>query len=186
IWYSIRPALFVGNYDPVSSIYLLMYCFSKPTWSIHYNQSFKFQRYESIQRLIRYLTFIEYTKLMKIILILAMNLLLIPISYYAYAGSPGDVNEVRAFIFDTKSDTNMNLTYVPGYGNLSNLDPKDFTVGSANEINNTKASVIENSDLGFGPIDPFQEYKTNSSDWNIIVGTNPDLNQSFVTNLPQQ
>lgn len=118
---------------------------------------------------------------MNIILILTASLLLIiPFTYRSHAQSSG---VTFLSIFDSESDDNANLSYAPGMGNLSNLDPDDFVVGQAHEVNTTINSLSEPSNPNLGQINPIQEYKTNSSNWNIMTDTNPDLNQSFVTDF---
>jgi hypothetical protein len=121
---------------------------------------------------------------MKITLILLTSLLVVPFVYNAYATSTGAIlKDTASFTFITQSDDNLNIPYVPGYGNLSNLEPEDFTVGSAHEVNTTINSLSEPSNSSLGQINPIQEYKSNSSDWNVKTDTNPDLNQSFVTDF---
>lgn len=135
-----------------------------------------------------YLTIIEYTKLMKNVSILVMSLLLIPFIQYVYAGSPGIINEdLGAFTFHTESDDNANISYAPSYGNFSNLTQEDIVVGQSDAVNNTIASVRENSNSTLSPVDPFQDYKTKASDWDIEVGTDPNLTgNAFATNLSKQ
>lgn len=151
-----------------------------------HNKFINYLEFCSKRPIVNYLTIIEYRNLMKnIISILVVNLLLISFTYniYATALSEGVLEDIASFTFITKSDDNLNIPYVPGYGNLSNLEPQDFTTGSAHEVNTTINSLTEPSNASSGQINPIQEYKTNSSDWNIKTDTNPDLNQSFVTNL---
>jgi hypothetical protein len=93
------------------------------------------------------------------------------------------LKDTASFTFITESDDNLNIPYVPGYGNLSNLEPEDFTTGSAHEVNTTINSLSEPSNASLGQINPILEYKANSSDWNVKTDTNLDLNQSFVTDF---
>ncbi|MDN5847156.1 MAG: hypothetical protein L0H53_12890 [Candidatus Nitrosocosmicus sp.] len=126
---------------------------------------------------------------MKSILILVIGLLfIIPFTSYAYAQSPGGgvLEDTVPFTFHTESDDNANLSYAPGMGNLSNLNPDDFVVGQAHEVRNTIASITEELSPKLPEISPIKDYKTNSSDWNIMTDTNPDLNQSFVTDFSKQ
>lgn len=122
---------------------------------------------------------------MENVLILVVSLLLIPFIQNVYAGSPGGINEdLGAFTFHTESDDNANISYAPGYGNFSDLTQEDVVVGQSNEVNNTIASIRENSNSTLSPIDPIQEYKTNASDWNIELGTDPNLTgNTFATDL---
>ncbi len=48
----------------------------------------------------------------------------------------------------TESDDNANLSSVPGGGNLSNIDRSDITVGTANELNSTIASISNQASSG--------------------------------------
>jgi hypothetical protein len=131
-----------------------------------------------------YLTINDKKKSMNLVAILVISLLLLPLWHHAYAGSSGGIlRNTVPFTFHTESDDNANLSYVPGYGNLSNLEPEDHTVGSSNEVNTTINSLTEPLNSSSRQINPIEEYKTNSSDWNIIVGNNPDLNKSFVTDI---
>jgi hypothetical protein len=69
--------------------------------------------------------------------------------------------------FDQTSDTNANVSFLPGDGNM-NFSADNMTAGSEKALNNTIGNSTESMRPGFDPSKPIDEYDTNSSDWNKI------------------
>ena len=91
---------------------------------------------------------------------------------------------------DPGSDVNKEY---PLYGKsgLANKTDLDVIVGQTHEYNNTIGNITQRGNPDFDPSDPVQEYKINSSDLNMDIGNDPDLNdpgvnRSFITQLPNQ
>lgn len=86
------------------------------------------------------------------------------------------------------SDTNEGYPLF-GKSGLANKTDIELKPWVTHEYNNTVGNITQKGDPDFDPSDPVQEYKINSSDWNMDIGTDPDLNdpgvnRSFITELP--
>lgn len=81
------------------------------------------------------------------------------ISAYASSGPGG--------VFDNKSDSNADVSFLPGKGNMT-FSEDNVTVGQEKALNNTIGNATEFNQPGFDPSKPIKEYDSNSSDWNKI------------------
>jgi hypothetical protein len=79
---------------------------------------------------------------------------------YASSGLPG--------LFDNQSDSNPEVSFLPGEGNMTFTDNDNITVGQEKALNNTIGNATEFSQSGFDPSKPIKEYDSNSSDWTKI------------------
>ena len=79
----------------------------------------------------------------------------------AYASSGPGV------VFDNQSDSNAEVSFLPGKGNMS-FSEDNVTVGQEKALKNTIGNATEFNQPGFDPSKPIKEYDSNSSDWTII------------------
>lgn len=70
-------------------------------------------------------------------------------------------------VFDTASDNNANVSFLPGEANMTFSDT-NITTGSEKALNNTIGNTTEFMQPNFDPSKPIKEYDSNSSDWNRI------------------
>lgn len=70
-------------------------------------------------------------------------------------------------VFDTTSDNNANVSFLPEAGNMTFSDD-NITTGSEKALNNTVGNTTEFMQPNFDPSKPIREYDRNSSDWNKI------------------
>lgn len=71
-------------------------------------------------------------------------------------------------VFDTKSDSNSNVSFIPGDANMK-FSKDNITAGSEKALNNTIGNGTEFMNPAFDPSKPIKEYDSNSSNWNKIV-----------------
>ncbi|GKS61241.1 hypothetical protein YTPLAS21_06990 [Candidatus Nitrosocosmicus sp.] len=83
----------------------------------------------------------------------------IGVSVYASSGPGG--------VFDSQSDSNADVSFLPGKGNMT-FTEDNVTVGQEKALNNTIGNTTEFNQPGFDPSAPLKEYESNSSDWTII------------------
>ncbi|MDQ2686037.1 MAG: hypothetical protein M3Y25_09385 [Thermoproteota archaeon] len=82
------------------------------------------------------------------------------INAYATSGLAG--------LFDNKSDSNPNVSFLPGEGNMTFTDNDNITVGQEKALNNTIGNATEFNQPNFDASKPIAEYDSNSSDWTKI------------------
>ena len=71
-------------------------------------------------------------------------------------------------VFDDKSDSNPNVSFLPGEGNMTFTDDSNITVGQEKALNNTIGNATEFNQPNFNASKPIVEYDSNSSDWTKI------------------
>ena len=121
-------------------------------------------------------------------LVLAMSIVFLVSLTQPINGTLWGINESFGLqLGDPGSDANKEY---PLYGKsgLANKTDLDVIVGQTHEYNNTIGNITQRGNPDFDPSDPVQEYKINSSDLNMDIGNDPDLNdpgvnRSFITEL---
>lgn len=127
---------------------------------------------------------------MRNILVLAMSIVFLAPLTQPVNGTSLGINESFGVQFgDPGTDTNEDYPLF-GKSGLANKTDIELKPGVTHEYNNTVGNITQKGDPDFDPSDPVQEYKINSSDMNIDLGTDPNLNdapgvnRSFITDLP--
>lgn len=97
-----------------------------------------------------------------------VSLVLIPLVYTVNAQSTDKDQGGLLDVFDNKSDSNSNISFIPGETMLGAYTGEfKTTTGLENELNNTVGNRTQDKDPDF-EIKSIKEYNTNSSDWNKI------------------
>jgi hypothetical protein len=94
-------------------------------------------------------------------ILIMVSLALIPLASTVHAQGILD-------LFDNKSDSNPEVSFLPGEGNMTFTDNDNITVGQEKALNNTIGNATEFKQPGFDPSKPIREYDSNSSDWTKI------------------
>ena len=111
-----------------------------------------------------------------------MSIFIFPVIYSSFLVDV-DGSEDYGLSFVSRSDNNPELSFVPAYNETTIWTEDNSTAGSAPELNNTLGNFTQYDKMSFDSSKPIEEYQTNSSDWNIISDTDPNLTGTSVNNM---
>jgi hypothetical protein len=100
--------------------------------------------------------------------LIIVSLGIIPLIYTVNAQSTDKAEGGILDLFDGKSDTNSNVSFVPGE-NMARANSGELrtTTGLSHELNNTVGNRTQSMDPNF-EIKSIEQYDSNSSDWTKI------------------
>lgn len=103
-----------------------------------------------------------------ILIIISLGLISLAFTVNAQSTDGGGIGA----LFDGKSDSNSNVSFIPGEGQKS-VSNDNVTVGQEKALNNTVGNSTEFMNPNFDESKPIKEYDSNSSDWARIIPIDP-------------